>query len=101
MIEIFAFTPETMGLDGIGAYAKRVEAMGFGGLYVPDVTHDGLLLAGQALAATQRIRVAVSVLIAFPRSPMNVALAAWDLQKRAAGRRWRKPCPMRCSMRCS
>lgn len=86
MIEIFAFTPETMGLNGIGAHAKRVEAMGFDGLYVPDVTHDGLLLSGQALAATGRIRVALSVLIAFPRSPMNVALAAWDLQSMSGGR---------------
>lgn len=86
MVEIFAFTPENVGLDSIAAHAKRVEAMGFDGLYVPDVTHDGLLLACQALAATQRIRVALSVLIAFPRSPMNVALAAWDLQGMSGGR---------------
>jgi len=43
-------------------------------------------LAGQALASTSRIRVGISVLVAFPRSPMNVALAAWDLQKLSRGR---------------
>ena len=86
MFEVFATTPENLGLDAIGAHAKRVEALGFDGLFVPDAVHDGLLLACQALAATQRIRVATSVLVAFPRSPMNVALAAWDLQRMSGGR---------------
>lgn len=86
MLEIFAPTPENLGLDAIGAHAQRVEAMGFDGLFVPDAVHDGLLLACQALAATTRLRVATSVLVAFPRSPMNVALAAWDLQRMSGGR---------------
>ncbi len=86
MLEVFASTPETFGLADIGEHARRVEALGYDGLYVPDAVHDGLLLACQALAATQRIRVATSVLVAFPRSPMNVALAAWDLQRMSGGR---------------
>ncbi len=86
MFEIFAATPENLGLDSIGDFARRVEAMGYDGLFVSDAVHDGLLLAGQALAATSRIRVGISVLVAFPRSPMNVALAAWDLQKLSRGR---------------
>ena len=86
MFEVFATTPENLGLGDIAAYACRVEAIGFDGLFVPDAIHDGLLMAGQALAATQRIRVATSVLVAFPRSPMNVALAAWDLQSMSGGR---------------
>ena len=60
--------------------------MGYDGLFVSDAVHDGLLLAGQALASTSRLRVGISVLVAFPRSPMNVALAAWDLQKLSRGR---------------
>ena len=86
MLEIFAPTPENLGLDAIGAYAQRVEALGYDGLFVPDAVHDGLLLACQALAATTRLRVSISVLVAFPRSPMNVALAAWDLQRMSGGR---------------
>ncbi|SMB27919.1 conserved protein of unknown function [Sterolibacterium denitrificans] len=86
MLEIFAPTPENLGLESIGAYAQRVEAMGFDGLFVPDAVHDGLLLACQALAATKRLRVGTSVLVAPPRSPMNVALAAWDLQRMSGGR---------------
>ena len=86
MLEVFANTPENMGLEAIGAFAKRVEALGYQGLNVPDAVHDGLLLACQALASTSRLKVATSVLVAFPRSPMNVALAAWDLQRMSGGR---------------
>lgn len=85
-MEIFAPTPENLGLDAIGAYAQRVEALGYDGLFVPDAVHDGLLLACQALSATTRLKVGTSVLVAFPRSPMNVALAAWDLQRLSGGR---------------
>jgi probable F420-dependent oxidoreductase len=86
MLEIFASTPENLGLGEIGAFARRVEAIGYDGLFVSDAIHDGLLLAGQALASTTRLKVGTSVLIAFPRSPMNVALACWDLQGMSGGR---------------
>jgi probable F420-dependent oxidoreductase len=86
MFEVFASMPENLGLESIADYARRVEAIGFDGLFVPDAIHDGLLLACQALGATRRIKEATSVLVAFPRSPMNVALAAWDLQKMSGGR---------------
>ena len=83
MIQIFAPTPETLGLEAIASYARRVEAMGYDGLFVPDAVHDGLLLACQALAATTHLKVATSVLVAPPRSPMNVALAASRVFARA------------------
>lgn len=86
MFEVFATIPETMGPADIPAYARRVEAMGYDGMAVPDAVHDGLLMACQALYATERMRVATSILVAFPRSPMNVALAAWDLQRLSKGR---------------
>lgn len=86
MFEIFASTPENLNLADMGAFARRVEAMGYDGLFVSDAIHDGLLLACQALSATSRLKVGTSVLIVFPRSPMNVALAAWDLQKMSGGR---------------
>jgi probable F420-dependent oxidoreductase len=84
--ELWATTPETMDLRAIGAHAARAEALGFDGLQVPDAVHDGLLLATIALNATRRLRVMTAVLVAFPRSPMNVALAAWDLAALSGGR---------------
>ena len=86
MFQVFAATPEDMGPGEIGAHASRAEAMGFDGLQVPDAIHDGLLLAAMALNATQSLIVGTGVLLAFPRSPMITAIAAWDLQKMSGGR---------------
>ena len=86
MFEVFAATPEDMGPGDIGVHAARAEAMGFDGLQVPDAIHDGLLLSAMALNATERLIVGTGVLVAFPRSPMTTAIAAWDLQKMSGGR---------------
>lgn len=86
MFQVLASTPETMGPAEVGAHAARAEAMGFNGLQVPDAVHDGLLLSAMALHATRKLAVGTGVLVAFPRSPMTVAVAAWDLQKMSGGR---------------
>ncbi|NQX89340.1 MAG: TIGR03617 family F420-dependent LLM class oxidoreductase [Halioglobus sp.] len=86
MFQVFAATPERMGPDEIGNYAARAESMGFDGLQVPDAIHDGLLLSAMALAATRELIVGTGVLVAFPRSPMTVAVASWDLQRMSGGR---------------
>ncbi len=75
-----------MGLDAVETHARRVEALGYDGLCVPDAVHDGLLLCHAALRVTDRLRTATSVLVAFPRSPMLVAIAAWDLASASGGR---------------
>jgi probable F420-dependent oxidoreductase len=86
MFQVFAATPQDMGPEAIGAHAARAEAMGFDGLQVPDAIHDGLLLAAMALHATDKLIVGTGVLVAFPRSPMTVAIASWDLQNLSGGR---------------
>lgn len=86
MFKVYASTPENMQLSEIAAHAQRAEAMGFDGLNVPDAVHDGLLLSAIALHSTTRLKVGTGVLVAFPRSPMTVALAAWDLQRFSNGR---------------
>jgi probable F420-dependent oxidoreductase len=70
----------------VEAHARRVEALGYDGLCVPDAVHDGLLLCQAVLRATTRLRARTSVLVSFPRSPMLVAIAAWDLQACSGGR---------------
>jgi len=86
MFRVYATTPERMGPDEIGAHAARAEAMGYDGLQVPDAVHDGLLLSALALDATETLAVGTAVLVAFPRSPMTVAVASWDLQQMSGGR---------------
>ena len=86
MFEVYTTAPEDMRLQDIAEFAQRAEALGFDGIQVPDALHDGLLLAGLALNATTRLKVCTGVLVAFPRSPMTVAVAAWDLQALSNGR---------------
>jgi probable F420-dependent oxidoreductase len=86
LFRVFATTDQRMPLSAIAQHARRAEKLGYDGLNVPEAVHDGLLAAAAALGATQRIAVATSVLVAFPRSPMTVAHAAWDLQETSGGR---------------
>ena len=86
MFEVFATMDQRLPLSRVPAHAARAEALGCDGLCVPEAVHDGLLAAAAALHATARIRVGTCVLVAFPRSPMAVAHAAWDLQELSGGR---------------
>ena len=44
------------------------------------------LAAAQAAQATSSVRVATAIALAFPRTPMDVAYTAWDLQALSGGR---------------
>lgn len=83
---VYAGMDQRMPLSGVAAHARRAEALGYDGLNVPDAVHDGFAAAQAALQATTRLEVEISVLVAFPRSPMTVAVAAWDLQELSGGR---------------
>lgn len=83
---VYCSMDERMPLSQVAAHARRAESLGYDGLCVPEAVHDGLAAATLALHATTRLRVATSVLVAFPRSPMTVAVAAWDLQEMSGGR---------------
>jgi len=85
-MRVFATMSERSGPLEAGGYARRVEAMGYDGLLVPEAVHDGLLTSMAALNATTTLRVVTSVLVVFPRSPMTTAMAAWDLQRLSQGR---------------
>jgi probable F420-dependent oxidoreductase len=86
VFEVFATMEQRLPLSRVPAHAARAEALGCDGLTVPEAVHDGLLAAAAALRGTTRIRVATGVLLAFPRSPMAVAIAAWDLAEASGGR---------------
>ena len=85
-MRVYSTMDQRMGLDAVEDHARRVEALGYDGLCVPDAVHDGLLLCHAALRVTTRLHTATSVLVAFPRSPMLIAIAAWDLAAASGGR---------------
>lgn len=86
MFKVYANTLENTQLAEMSPRAARAEKMGYWGMHVPDAVHDGLLLSTLALNATKALVVRTSVLVAFPRSPMITAIAAWDLQRMSGGR---------------
>jgi len=86
MFRVYASIHQRTSPSEVGALAQRAEAAGYYGLNVADGVHDGVLIAAMALNATTRLKVLLGVLVAFPRSPMTVAHAAWDLQAASRGR---------------
>jgi probable F420-dependent oxidoreductase len=68
------------------AHARRVEALGYDGLHVAETVHDALAVALLAIEHTEHLLVRTSVALAFTRSPMLTAYAAWDLAKFSGGR---------------
>ena len=86
MLEAWANLDLYTPLPRVADEARRIEALGFDVLCVPDLVHDGIAAAALAVQATDRIHVTTTALIAFPRSPMVVAVAAWDLMQSSGGR---------------
>lgn len=77
---------DKLPLGATGAYARRVEAMGFDALHVPETLHDSMSVALLALDNTTKLTVRTSITLAFVRSPMLLALQAWDLANLSEGR---------------
>lgn len=73
-------------LGAVGAQAAEVEALGFAGVGVTETTGNPFLAAAQALQATTEVRVSTAIALAFPRTPMDIAYTAWDLQALSGGR---------------
>jgi len=70
----------------VGAQAARAEALGFDALGAPELKHDPFITTAVIAPATSTIRLATSVAIAFPRSPMVVAYMSRNLQDLSQGR---------------
>ncbi len=79
-MKVWATADFRLPYSQVGVYARRAEALGFDGIKVADQVSDGFLNAAAALGATNRITVCAPALVAFARSPMIVAIAAWDLR---------------------
>ena len=70
----------------VSSLAGEVEALGFDAVGVTETNGNPFLAAAQAAQGTSSARVATAIALAFPRSPMDVAYTAWDLQVLSDGR---------------
>jgi probable F420-dependent oxidoreductase len=80
-------------VTGIGGWlkqapgaARRAEAEGFDIVTCGELAHDSMLTMALAATTTERIELQTSVTMAFPRSPMILAMEAWDIQHLSGGR---------------
>jgi probable F420-dependent oxidoreductase len=85
-MEIIASAPARIGLSEIADWAARMERIGFDVIHIAETIHDPFTIAAMALTHTKQLTVRTSMVLAFPRSPMIVAYAAWDLAKYSNGR---------------
>ena len=86
VMEIVASWPSQMSLHEVGPWARRVEDLGFDVMHVPETVHDPFVVSAIAAAATERLVIRTSMVVAFPRSPMLTAISAWDLTALSSGR---------------
>jgi probable F420-dependent oxidoreductase len=70
----------------IGEIARQAQAAGFAGLWVTEAGHNPYIACALAAEAADRLVLGTDVAIAFPRSPMVTAQAAWDLAALSGGR---------------
>jgi probable F420-dependent oxidoreductase len=79
----------TGGLSGVLAETadavRAAEAMGYDEFTVGETKHDSILNATMAAANSETIGIGTFT-IAFPRSPMVLAMEAWDIQQLSKGR---------------
>jgi len=73
-------------LQAAAARARRAERSGYDAVLSMENQHEPFLPLAAAVLTTERVELATAVAIAFPRSPMVVANAAWDLHVSSGGR---------------
>ena len=73
-------------IGDVAARAGEIEQLGFDAVGVTETNGNPFLAAAQVALATSRVRVGTAIALAFPRTPMDVAYTAWDLQALSGGR---------------
>jgi probable F420-dependent oxidoreductase len=82
-LDLYALGPP---LGEVTALATEAERLGFAGLWFTESSHSAFLACGAAVLAMNGLTVGTNVAVAFPRSPMLTAQAAWDLAQASDGR---------------
>lgn len=66
--------------------ATQARGSGFDGVFVTETTQDPFLALAAAAGSGADIDLGTSIALAFPRSPMITAVAAWELQRASRGK---------------
>jgi probable F420-dependent oxidoreductase len=69
-----------------GEAAKKQEDAGYDGLWAAETSHDPFISLAFAAEHTERVELGTSIVVAFGRNPMDLAITANDLQLLSKGR---------------
>jgi probable F420-dependent oxidoreductase len=84
-MRVYTILPQD-DLAEVPAAAQAAEAAGYDGVVTMENRNEPFVPLGVAAVHTRRVALATGIAIAFPRSPMVVASASWDLQVGSRGR---------------
>jgi probable F420-dependent oxidoreductase len=73
-------------LSRMGGVARRTQSAGFDGMLVTEGGRSAFTALAAAVVAAPDLDYSTGVAVAFPRSPMVTAQAAWELQEATGGR---------------
>jgi probable F420-dependent oxidoreductase len=73
-------------LAAVPEAAREVEAAGYDGAWSAETNHDVFLPLLLAAEHTERLQLGTAIAVAFPRSPMHLAILGHDLQTYSKGR---------------
>jgi probable F420-dependent oxidoreductase len=73
-------------LETVVDETRANERLGFDATWTVEAGNDPLLPIALGAHATERMHFGTNIAVAFARSPMSMAQAAWDLQKLSKGR---------------
>src|SRR4051794_3834254 len=72
--------------DGAGDRARAFEELGVDGIFTAEAAHGPFLPLVLAAEHTRRVTLLTNIVVAFARSPMDLAVTANDLQAMSRGR---------------
>jgi len=72
--------------EGATEAARRAEELGYDGFFTAETQYDPFLPLALASGAAPSLELGTAITVAFPRSPMVMAMTAWDLARMSGGR---------------
>jgi probable F420-dependent oxidoreductase len=84
-MQVFARLDASCALADVARTTRRIESLGYDGVQISETTHDPFVVAALCIANSSQLVVRTSVALAFVRSPLLTAYAAWDLSGLSRG----------------
>src|SRR3546814_12649054 len=80
-MELVTSLPADTPLRQVAQHVRRIENLGFDTVHISETIRDPFAVAALAVEHSSTLTVRTSMVVAFARSPMVTALAAWDLAR--------------------